>query len=610
MGIFKAKEPSSPKESVRPSIMVIAPADPLPLGTTTEDTPQAAPYPLVKVRKSSPITVLEVFKPSAKGAVHIRNNAFQRVPVGSSRLRTNDFLQLSEALLPWPSGLSLKMIPKEVKPLTRSAHAYQSSLTQMQPESFLRHLPLQKSQRPFRFLLAATQDDQIICVAHHSESSCRHRSIHRVQIEVCQQWTDDRPLRRPLLRTPLRQPLHDSLLQEHFQQPQHPAIPNAPLYLLEQRLMGNAVKVAINIRIHDPYVSCFKKPVHFPQGVLTSTPRSKPIVPRVKYPLEYGFYHQTKGCLYHPVSYTWNAQRPLVWTSWLLNVHPSDRSGLVASGAKLLLQPVQILFQIPFKSFKTLMIRPDSPFIRLDFEPSLIQGLGSVDLIDQTKPYASFHPLFKGLQHAIRPDRTFHPAPLPEPSISCLLSPALAEHFRRSLFVTAGLHPSTFLHPFAPQALPCFLATMGAVTPAQRVLRVLIRDNELPPSTGQVSLLHSSRPSMHSVTKHLTHPVTASPLPAQRDRLPGLLSGSGLHPESAGSSLRTAESCSSSYGLHVRLRLLPTPPHGDAVTFGYQERASPERGLPPLQSHLLAGARIPAFAGMTFLEEPINLETN
>ncbi|MEW6377745.1 MAG: hypothetical protein AB1502_18400, partial [Thermodesulfobacteriota bacterium] len=47
------------------------------------------------------------------------------------------------------------------------------------------------------------------------------------------------------------------------------------------------------------------------------------------------------------------------------------------------------------------------------------------------------------------------------------------------------------------------------------------------------------------------------------------------------------------------LRLLPTPPHGDAVTFSYQERASPEKGLSPFWSHLLAGARIPACAGMT-----------
>jgi hypothetical protein len=45
--------------------------------------------------------------------------------------------------------------------------------------------------------------------------------------------------------------------------------------------------------------------------------------------------------------------------------------------------------------------------------------------------------------------------------------------------------------------------------------------------------------------------------------------------------------------------LLSTPSRDDAVTFGYRERASPERGLTPLRSRLLAGARIPAFAGMT-----------
>jgi len=148
-----------------------------------------------------------------------------------------------------------------------------------------------------------------------------------------------------------------------------------------------------------------------------------------------------------------------------------------------------------------------------------------------------------------------------------------------------------------------FLRSLGS-RPVTALLRYYGRSDSCSPGSSasmgmntasigqQVSLVHTARPSLHSVTKHLARPAIASPLPAQRDRLPGLLSRSGLRPESAGSSLRTAESRSSqSYGLHVRLRLLPTPPHGDAVTFGYQERASPERGLSPLQSHLLAGAR-------------------
>jgi hypothetical protein len=152
---------------------------------------------------------------------------------------------------------------------------------------------------------------------------------------------------------------------------------------------------------------------------------------------------------------------------------------------------------------------------------------------------------------------------------------------------------------------------MGALTPVRLALRGNPSANEHQPFTGQVSLVHMARTSMHSVTKHLTRPIIASVLPAQRDRLPGIRSDgfalsaarSGLHLESAGSSLRTAESCSSSYGLHVRLGLLPTTPHGDAVTFDYRERASPGRGLAPLCSRLLPGARIPAFAGMTIATE-------
>jgi hypothetical protein len=84
---------------------------------------------------------------------------------------------------------------------------------------------------------------------------------------------------------------------------------------------------------------------------------------------------------------------------------------------------------------------------------------------------------------------------------------------------------STFLHPFAPRALPRFFATTGALTPAQAALRTLIRGNEHRPFLRQVSLVHLARPSIHSVTKHLARPAIASPLPTQRDRLPGLYPG-------------------------------------------------------------------------------------
>ena len=46
--------------------------------------------------------------------------------------------------------------------------------------------------------------------------------------------------------------------------------------------------------------------------------------------------------------------------------------------------------------------------------------------------------------------------------------------------------------------------------------------------------------------------------------------GFRLRPLLAGSPRSTAESGSCTYGPPVRLRLLPTPPRGDAVTFGYR----------------------------------------
>ena len=145
---------------------------------------------------------------------------------------------------------------------------------------------------------------------------------------------------------------------------------------------------------------------------------------------------------------------------------------------------------------------------------------------------------------------------------------------------------STFLRPLAPPALPGFFATMGALTP--------VRPAYHRPCTGQVSLVHMARPSLHSVTNHLTRSAIALCMPSQRDGLPGVRTlsppRSGLRRVPRGSPLRPAESCSSSYGLQVRLRLLSTPPHGDAVTFGYRERASPGRGLSPLRSRLLPGA--------------------
>jgi len=68
-----------------------------------------------------------------------------------------------------------------------------------------------------------------------------------------------------------------------------------------------------------------------------------------------------------------------------------------------------------------------------------------------------------------------------EPNHVCLAQSVVLSRCRQSCYgcIMVGRHfASTFLHPFAPPALPGFDATMGALTPGRPVLRILIRDNE------------------------------------------------------------------------------------------------------------------------------------
>jgi hypothetical protein len=55
---------------------------------------------------------------------------------------------------------------------------------------------------------------------------------------------------------------------------------------------------------------------------------------------------------------------------------------------------------------------------------------------------------------------------------------------------------------------------MGALTPVQGALRAHLTRSGRPPCPGQVSLVHTTRTSLHSVTNHPTHPVIAFLLPS------------------------------------------------------------------------------------------------
>ena len=215
---------------------------------------------------------------------------------------------------------------------------------------------------------------------------------------------------------------------------------------------------------------------------------------------------------------------------------------------------------------------PAAPRLAVTCAEAARRVRSGVDLVDQAEPFASFDPLFEGRQHPLRPDRRFGPAPSgARASPACL---ALAGTAAGCSSVVHVRRVSTFLRPFAPPALPGFLATMGALTPVTPGL-------ELARHSRQVSLLHVSglRPS---VSNHLTaSPGRFRTLPLSARGFPALRR-SGLRLSLAGSPIGPAESSSLSYGRLLHLPLLPTPPRGDAVTVGYRpESACLKRTLHP-----------------------------
>jgi len=116
---------------------------------------------------------------------------------------------------------------------------------------------------------------------------------------------------------------------------------------------------------------------------------------------------------------------------------------------------------------------------------------------------SSFHSVFQSRQHALGPDGRFRPRPTGRVGSGVL---SRSWHSRRGLARRAGSHASISLRPFAPRALPRFVANMDALTPVRSVLGILIRDIERR-SCFRTGLSASCVwPSDPSVSNHLARP--------------------------------------------------------------------------------------------------------
>jgi hypothetical protein len=291
-----------------------------------------------------------------------------------------------------------------------------------------------------------------------------------------------------------------------------------------QAILRNRIEVALQIGIDDVDVTGLEEVLHPPQRLLAAPSGAKAVAVRGEVLLEDRLQHHAKRRLYQTVAYRWYPQGTHLRASRLGNIVPSDALRPVPSGSQLIAQAPQIGVQFLRVAFDRDMIHPGGSPVGRHLREGRPQRRFEMELVDQTVPLAAFDPLFEGRQHPCRPNRRFGPRPVTGQARRDVSGArSRLRHSCRFLSIAFGHHVSTFLHPFAPPALPGFIATMSALTPARR------RDSKArsAPCGGRYLKVPSPlaprrsprftrpNPSGPSVSNHLAAPMTAlSPNPS------------------------------------------------------------------------------------------------
>src|ERR1700690_1206892 len=500
--------------------MIVATTDatPFPFEPLAQYTAKTPSDPSINGREGLFASMFEVCKPSNKSSVHIQDDRFKAVTVASPGFIADCVPEFRDALLPRPPWVPIESVSQEVECFTAFREINDLRLVRMQGQSSLLNQSIHQGERGLSFTLVLAQDHKIIRISDHPIPRFGHCKINRVEVQVGEQRAYYRPLRRTAFRSPAVHCVKNIRFEKAFQQFEHTPVRDIFADLFHEQVVRNTVKIGFYVRIHHMDKSGLKKPVHFPKGILTSESWPESKAHRRKLPLEDGLHYQAQSALDHPVTHAGNPKRPLVFTSRLVYVDSPDGSRAINPRTQFLFEPTEVCLKVAFEILDALMVRSGTAPVRSHSAPCGLKRCRAADLVKQAKPYVAFHPSCEGIQHALCPYGPFDPIRLYGTGLSRLFS--RTAHSRGYVFIPYAHSSSIFLHPFAPQALPCINATTGTLTPAWLALRTLLKGNEHKPCSGQVSLLHMTRFSMHSVTNHPARPVTAFTLSTQRDGLP------------------------------------------------------------------------------------------
>ena len=177
-----------------------------------------------------------------------------------------------------------------------------------------------------------------------------------------------------------------------------------------------------------------------------------------------GFQHVQQRGLHHAVADRGNSQRSFLCASQFLDPNPFHRLRPIPVRPQCLVKPVQFVPSPGQEAFHRLVVHSGCSLVADNVGASSKQIEQRVHFVNQRVPSSSSHSLLECRQHAVRPDARVRPVSY-RGGLSGRCSHKGHCHRFVFLFPLFGRYASISLHPFAPPALPGFLATMGALPP-------------------------------------------------------------------------------------------------------------------------------------------------
>src|SRR5437867_3883167 len=591
--VFQTKQPSRRKPSVGPP-SAVGLTQPVagPLLPFAQHRPQASAQPAVRAAQARAMACSEVAVPAPQDRIYLRNGLAQASSVGAPRQRSHFLLQFLKALLARPFLPSAKVPAQKVETFTDRVDDARFGWVQAQPCP--RRPFAQKRQHCFGFFFGVAQHDEVVRVAHHRPAPPRHLVVQRVEVEVCQKRTDHGPLRGATFRRlPALQFFQHAGFQTLFQQRQDAAVHDSLLDQRHQPIMRNGIEVALEVGIHTPDLTLVQELLHAIHCLPTAPAGPKPVAVLGEIALKDRFEYVPHSRLDGPVAHRGNSQRSLLVRPRFLYPDATRRLAAVAFSAQFFAQPRQLALDMLVKLLDGLAIDSGCSLVAPDRPKAGLKVVLREHFVPEPEPYGCRLTCFEPGQHAIGPHRMFHPPPAVA-GFCGLLRLVEPSHYRRSIgfVIRHRLLASTFLRPLAPRALPRFLATTDALTPAGRLFGRTGHEHRsgpdgspcLPRSHFQPFCPQPPRRPSHGICSRSRFCSARGRWPedpalerGQREKFPWR-SWRGLRTALAGSPVGVAESglrcvmfdMSRYYGRVVHLRQLPTSCRHDAVAFGYR----------------------------------------